>query len=313
MRPPCSIVIPTYNARDLVDRCLLSLLPAVEIGHDEIIVVDDGSTDDTTAMLLEKYPDVHVEPLDLNQGFGAACNIGVERSNYNLVLLLNNDIVVSEGFLDPLTSHFNNPAVFAANAAVFKKDGATPGGGLVRGYLHYGLLRLRWAEKQDERKQKTLTLYANGAATIIDRKKYQSLNGFDPIYHPFYSEDLDISYRAYQRGWVVVFEPASTVIHDHSVTITGNHAPDYISYISKRNRIIFVLKNISGRSRLMVCSFWLAVRFLGCILTMDGIFFRAIRDVINKIPEIIRARDEDRSRYLSDEKIKKMTSQWYLK
>jgi len=313
MRPPCSIVIPTYNARDLVDRCLLSLLPAVEIGHDEIIVVDDGSTDDTTPMLLEKYPDVRVEPLDLNQGFGAACNIGVERSKHNLVLLLNNDIVVSEGFLEPLTSHFNNPAVFAANAAVFKKDGSTPGGGLVRGYLHYGLLRLRWAEKQDERKRKSLTLYANGAATLIDRKKYQSLNGFDPIYFPFYSEDLDISYRAYQRGWLVVFEPASSVVHDHSVTITGNHAQDYISYISKRNRIFFVLKNISGRSRLMVCIFWLAVRFFGSILTMDRVYFRAIRDVINKIPEINRARKEDRTRYLSDERIIEMTSEWYLK
>ena len=224
--------------------------------------------------------------------------------------MLNNDIIVATDFLAPLISHFSDDNVFAVNAQVFQKDGKTPGGGLVRGYFHCGLLRLRWAESQDDRKHESLTLYANGAATIVDKGKFQDLGGFDRLFYPFYSEDLDISYRAYQHDWVVVYDPKSTVRHDHSVTISNQYSPDYISYISKRNRILFILKNVKSRFILTICIIWLGLRFIGSMLILDRVFLKAMYDATKKAPEIRAKRRSIRGDFMSDKEILAMTSNW---
>ena len=234
----CSIIIPTWNARPLMDRCLRSILAHVDKENTEIIVVDDGSTDNTVGHISKSFPEVVLECHQENKGFGVSCNDGVARATHDIIILLNNDIIADGPFIAPLLHHFSDNKVFAVNAQIFQRDGYTPGGGLVRGFMHCGLLRLRWAEAKEAREHGGLTLYANGAATAIKRDKFLQLGGFDSLYAPFYSEDLDLSYRAYQRGWVVHYEPQSWLRHDHSETINKDFTPEYITLISKRNRIL---------------------------------------------------------------------------
>ena len=163
---------------------------------------------------------------------------------------------------------------------------------------------------ESEREHGGLTLYANGAATAIHREKYLKLEGFDSLYCPFYSEDLDLSYRAYQRGWRVLYEPRSVVLHDHSVTISTAYDAGYIAGISKRNRILFVWRNIRDRRILFQHAVWMFLRVIGALVSMDLVFLKALIGACRKLSTVWRKRRQAPSAVVPDREILYMTSQW---
>lgn len=306
----CSIVIPTWNAGILVERCLRALKDHGEADRAEILVVDDGSTDDTVERIRAACPDSVLIKHDENRGFAAACNTGVSRAVHGVVVLLNNDVVATGPFLDPLLSHFCDERVFAVNPRVYQAGDGRPGGGLVRGAMHCGLLRLRWAERESLREARALTLYANGAAMAVSRAKYLALGGFDTLYAPFYSEDLDLSYRAYQRGWSVLYEPESRLTHEHGATIGARHDRALIDRVSSRNRILFVWRNVRDLRFLALHAFWMTARSLGAVLKGDLTFPAALMDASRRMAPVMERRRSDPDPVVSDREILESTSGW---
>ncbi len=309
-RERCSIVIPTWNAGFLVERCLRSLKDHGEADRAEIVVVDDGGTDDTAERMRATFQDAVLVRHDGNRGFAAACNTGVSRATNDVVVLLNNDVVATGPFLDPLLSRFRDERVFAVNPRVYQAGDGRPGGGLVRGAMHCGLLRLRWAERESLREGRALTLYANGAAMAVSRSKYLALGGFDTLYAPFYSEDLDLSYRAYQRGWTVLYVPESRLTHEHGATIGARHDPAFIDRVSTRNRILFVWRNVRDRRYLASHAFWMLARSLGAVLKGDLTFPRALMDATRLVDAVRTRRRSDPEPVVSDREILGSTSGW---
>ena len=109
-----SIIILNWNGVDLLRVTLPSVIAAVKhtgVDH-EIIIVDDGSHDESVDLVRTKFPTVNLVPLAENHGFGEACNIGVKHSRNPIVIMLNNDMIVAENFLEPLLSVFTEPDVF---------------------------------------------------------------------------------------------------------------------------------------------------------------------------------------------------------
>lgn len=306
----CSIVIPTWNAGPLVERCLRSLKDHGEADRAEIIVVDDGGTDDTVDRITAGWPDVILVRHEENRGFAAACNTGVTRSAHDVVVLLNNDVAATGPFLDPLLAHFRDERVFAVNPRVYQAGDGRPGGGLVRGAMHCGLLRLRWAERESERVSGGLTLYANGAAMAVSRDKYLALGGFDTLYAPFYSEDLDLSYRAYLRGWIVRYEPESRLDHDHGATIGARYDRALIDRVSARNRILFVWRNVRDGRYLIQHAFWMIARSLGAVLKGDPTFPGALADAARLRNAVMKRRRSDPDPVVTDREILRSTSRW---
>lgn len=273
-------------------------------------MVDDGSTDDTVAGISTAFPETVLVRHDENRGFAAACNTGVAGASHGIVVLLNNDVVATEPFLDPLLTHFRDEQVFAVNPRVYQAGEDRPGGGLVRGTMHCGLLRLRWAESESLRETGGLTLYANGAATAVSRDKYLSLGGFDRLYAPFYSEDLDLSYRAYQRGWVVRYEPESRLTHDHGATIGARFEQVHIDRVSMRNRVLFVWRNVRDGRYLVQHAFWMIARTLGALFKGDKTFLGALADAALLKDTVMKRRRSDPVPVVSDRDILRVTSRW---
>ncbi len=246
MKKKISVIIPNWNGKDLLKKNMPPLLHALKFyeSPSEIIIVDDGSTDDSVPFLKSNYSQIKVIELGENRGFSAAANEGVKSSKGDFFLLLNSDIEVTETFLDPLLLHFEDKSVFAVASKAVAGDKKSILSGRCGIEFKRGLLQMKREEGEGKL---SYTFRASGGHSVFDRAKFLELGGFDELFSPFYSEDEDICYRAWKRGWKVIYEPSSTVIHCHQSTIGKAFNKSYIELVFRRNKLLFFWKNITDR------------------------------------------------------------------
>jgi glycosyltransferase involved in cell wall biosynthesis len=194
---PISVVIPTWNARELLDMSLPPLIDAIyyyEPGG-EIIIIDNNSTDDTRTHLKEHFPQVRVIKMPRNEGFAKAVNRGIIESQHPTVILLNNDMVVEKNFILPLIEPFDKePEVFGISAQIYFIDKNKPRWetGKVHMCWELGSLSLFHLYRWDDQYVYPVA-YAGGGASAYDRNKLLALGGFDEkIFEPIYIEDVDL-------------------------------------------------------------------------------------------------------------------------
>ncbi len=247
-----SVVIPSWNGRELLEKYLPPLIQALAFHPDnEIVLVDNGSTDGTAPLVRERFPTVRVLELERNLGFGGGANAGVRHARNDVVVLLNNDMRVDPGFLPPLLEAFADPAVFAVSCQIFFGDPnkLREETGLTEGMWRHGGLHVR--HRTDPAIQDLYPcFYGGGGSCAFDRRKFLELGGFDPLFEPFYYEDTDLGYQAWKRGWKVFYQPRSIVYHEHRGTIGRCFSPAHIERVIKKNRLLWSWKNIHEWPRL---------------------------------------------------------------
>ncbi|HWZ30422.1 MAG TPA: glycosyltransferase [Bryobacteraceae bacterium] len=247
-----SIVIPNWNGRGLLAKYLPSVIAAAErCPGSEVIVVDNGSTDDSVQFLLENFSKVRLIALDENLGFGGGSNEGFKHAVNEVVVLLNSDMRVEPDFLQPLLDGFTDDRVFAVACQIFfsdpnKKREET---GLTEGWWQQGSLRVGHRIEPGIRELYPC-FYGGGGSCAFDRQKFLDLGGFDKLLAPFYLEDTDLGYMAWKRGWKVLYQPASVVYHEHRGTIGRRFSDAYIQGVLKKNFLLFTWKNIHECRRL---------------------------------------------------------------
>ncbi len=247
-----SVVIPSWNAKDLLAKYLPSVVEATAGNPaNEILVVDNGSTDGSAEFVRSAFPGVKVLALAENRGFGGGSNAGIAAAANDVVVLLNNDMRVERDFLAPLLEGFRDPDVFAVSCQIFFSDPNKPREetGLTQGRWQDGALRVR--HRIDPQVDELFPcFYGGGGSCAFDRKKFLQLGGFDPIYEPFYLEDTDLGYMAWKRGWKALYQPRSVVYHEHRGTIGRRFSAQQIEGVLKRNYALFAWKNIHELRRL---------------------------------------------------------------
>ena len=293
--PPqsASIVIPNWNGRDLLEKFLPTVVAACG-PSDEIIVVDNASDDGSAQFLRERFPTVRVLEMDRNHGFGGGSNAGVRAARHSVVVLLNNDMRVTPGFVSALLAGFNDPNVFAVSAQIFFSDPARrrEETGLTAGWFSNGFFRVR--HDIGDRIQKPFpAFYAGGGSSAYDRDKFLELGGFDPLFEPFYLEDTDLSYNAWRRGWKVLYQPQARVFHEHRGTIGKHFSPQTIQSYLQKNYVLMAWKNLHKSTWMWSHLFHLyGHMLLNCLgwttetRTTIGAFVQALR----KFPQALRAR-----------------------
>ena len=295
-----TVVIPNWNGCDLLERYLPTVVEALAGNpENEIIVVDNGSTDGSADFVRERFPSVRVLALDSNLGFGGGSNAGFRAATNDIVVLLNSDMRVLPDFLAPLLERFNDEKVFAVSCQIFFSDPAKlrEETGLTQGWWENGGLRVR------HRDDKAVTgaypcFYGGGGSCAYDRRKFLELGGFDHLLRPFYLEDTDLGYLAWKRGWKVLYEPRSVVYHEHRGTIGKRFTQSQIDLVLNKNFILFCWKNIHEWPRLWSHFFF---TFAGAVL---GVFFGDSLERANlqglwraflQLPEALRARTRARA------------------
>ena len=217
--PRASIVIPVYGQFARTLACLRALAAHPPASRAEVIVVDDGSSDETPDALP------HVDGLRYhkraeNGGFIAACNDGAALARGEYVVFLNNDTIPQPGWLDALLQTFDDHAnVGLVGAQLLYPDGRLQeAGGVVfsdgSGW-NYG----RRAAREDCSYAYVRDCdYASGAAIALPRALFAELGGFAHAYAPAYYEDTDLAFAVRARGLRVVYQPDSVVVHDEGGT-----------------------------------------------------------------------------------------------
>lgn len=232
------MVITCWNGRKLLERNLPSVIKATENPANkiiEIIVVDDGSTDESVE-LIEQLA-IRVIQHEKNLGYSAVCNTGVKEASGDLVVILNSDVIPSENFLESVLPHFADEKVFAVSF----NEGKFGPGKLV---WKKGFLEIEGGG--DIPKKTASTDWPSGGSSIFRKAYWEKLGGMDKIFLPFYFEDIDLGIRARKAGLKCLWEPRAEVEHEHEATINSyNFKQKYIDGIKQRNQLLLTWKNIN--------------------------------------------------------------------
>lgn len=217
--PRASIIVPVYNQLAYTLGCLQALAQCGDTASFEIIVVDDGSSDDT-ARVIAAIPGLRFQRNPHNLGFIGACNAGAAFARGDYLVFLNNDTAVQAGWLDALLRTFvEHPDTGLAGSKLVYPDGRLQeAGGIVfsdgSGW-NYG----RFDDPADPRYNYVREAdYCSGAAIALRRHLFESLAGFDSRYTPAYYEDTDLAMRVRERGLKVRYQPASVVVHFEGIS-----------------------------------------------------------------------------------------------
>jgi len=293
-----SVVIPSYNGREILPQCLVRLLDTSP--RPDVTVVDDGSTDGTVDMLRSDYPDVRLVALPNNAGFSAAVNAGVSATTSDLVMLLNNDVHVSAGLADGLLPAFEDPSVFAVTPRIVLPGMSDIDEGAKTGFWHHGLF---FTDQIQGVTAQRPVLYATGCAAVYRRSMLDELGGFDEAYSPFYWEDADLGYRAWKRGWRTLYEPGVVVHHRHSTSIS-RQPKRFVQTVKSRNSLLFIWRNIEDGRLLRTHRRWLPLVLARRCTAGDIDFLRGWRQACLRRREADAARLADSAhRKLSDRSI----------
>lgn len=234
-----SVVIPVYKKTDDFVANLKHNLPYLT-GY-ELIVVND----DPTASIQDQMKAFPVTLIEnrTNLGFAGAVNRGIEAGTQPYVLLLNSDVLLSNRDLEKTLAHFKqDDQLFAVALAQKESDGSIVGKNEL--YWKDGLLQHRRAPDLKPGENG----WAEGGSSVFRRDLLQKLNGLDPIYKPFYWEDIELSYRAKKHGYHTIFDPTATVLHHHESTIGTYWSRRAIDVIATRNQILTSWKYLGDTS-----------------------------------------------------------------
>lgn len=244
---PVTLAVLNWNGADLLERYLPTLLEAARHwpAPTQVLVADNGSTDDSVAFVRERFPSIDVLELGVNLGFSLGCNRAVAAARHEHIILLNSDVGVAPDFIAPLMRHLERPEVFASTPRMLNASGSRVVCSAIKGEFVHGQFGQRWAVRdgRDLFDTPCPTLYATGAAMAFRRTHFEALGGFSDVYSPFYWEDVDLSYRAWKRGLEVVYDPASVIRHEVSASMERGEVPKH-RYL-RRNTYLFQWSNLT--------------------------------------------------------------------
>ena len=226
-RPAISVVVVTWNCRELALDCLRSIFGGGNSCAFEVIVVDNASADGTTEAVASEFPQAKVVRNPENRGFAAACNQGIELSRGELVFLLNPDCVLPERALDELVEWAGRlPEAGVIGPKLLNPDGTLqpscrrfprPMAALFRSTILGRIFaRNRWTDEylmaDFDHARPAEVDWVSGAAMLIRRQALEQVGLLDEGFF-WGSEDVDLCKRMWDAGWKVYYVPSPAIVH----------------------------------------------------------------------------------------------------
>lgn len=268
-----SAVVVSFNSADYLPDCLRSLRSE---GVDEVVVVDNASTDGSAGVVSACDPAATVVEAGGNLGFGSAANLGVARTFADHVLILNPDAVVEPGTMKALSDALDRdqglavvgPRMENLDGSLYPSVRRFPNLTVAFGHAFLGLV---WPANPYTRRYRMLDWdhdslsadvdWVSGACMLVRRSAFDVIGGFDEAYF-MYVEDVDLCWRLGNAGWRIGYEPGGRVVH--AVGGSSRSVPYRMIAQHHRSLLRFVSKSTDGARRgvVPVVAAGLAVRTL---------------------------------------------------
>lgn len=254
---PVAVIILNWNGAKLLRRFLPSVMTNTDPDLARIIVVDNGSTDNSLEVLKNEFPDVEVMAFDSNYGFAGGYNKAIAGVDNKYVVLLNSDVETPGGWLNPLYEFLEtHPHVGAVQPKIMsyndktKFEYAGAAGGLLdkNGYPYCRGRIFAYVETDHGQYDAAPSsiFWASGAAMTVRREVYVKAGGLDSEFFA-HMEEIDLCWRMQLMGYRIFAVPASRVYH------LGGGSLDYKNprktYLNFRNNLLMMYKNLPDKSR----------------------------------------------------------------
>ncbi|MCA6449313.1 MAG: glycosyltransferase family 2 protein [Chitinophagaceae bacterium] len=282
--PSVAVVILNYNGRQHLENFLPSVL-ASTYGNLRVVVADNASTDDSLVFLREAYPSVEVLTHPRNEGFAGGYNWALKRVTADYYVLLNSDVQVTPGWIEPLITLMEADARIAAaqpkllsyrEPELFEYAGAA--GGWID-HLGYPFSRGRIFDvcETDTHQYDTAEpiFWASGAAMFVKAAVYHELGGLDDSFFA-HQEEIDLCWRMQLAGYRIWSCPQSVVYHVGAGTLPRGGRKVFLNF---RNNLLMLCKNLPWQEKVWKLPFRIGLDALSAwkgLFTGDIYFFTAI-------------------------------------
>ena len=245
-----TFVVVNFNGRQYLEGCL----SAIEAqGEASVIIVDNGSEDDSKAVIKRGFPGIRLIENAENVGFAGAANQGAEAAQSKYVAFVNTDVVLSDDWLRTILSVFENEDdVACVGSRLLNKDGDKIDfdGGTINFY-GFGQ-QVRFGSPIDPETEKTLkpleeTSFACAGAMVVDREAFLQVGGFDESFFAYF-EDVDLGYRLWLSGYRVMLTREALGYHVHHGTSSEILSDASMAFLAEKNALTFVLKNFEEKN-----------------------------------------------------------------
>ncbi len=243
-----SVLIVNYNGRALLPDCLAALArQSLHPNQYEIVMVDNGSADDSISYVREVYPAVRIVEAGCNLGFAEGNNVAARHAQGEWLALINNDAIADERWLETLLAAAGRESAPCVAGKMLNPDGTRVdfGGGVMNLWGRAFAPEEGWTHNPAADIPRDL-FFACGGAMLIRRDLFLGVGGFDPAFVAYF-EDVDLGWRLHLAGHKVWYEPAATVRHLGSTT--GKRFPVEQRYtLSEANALRALIQNYEERT-----------------------------------------------------------------
>jgi len=293
-----SILIPTHNGIRHLEQCLASVCRHAP-RNTQILVVDDGSSDNTSAWLAEQYPHVEVLTLSASRGFVGAVNAGLQRVRGDIVELLNNDTEVCPGWAEKCLPHFDDPSVGSVAPLVLRMadPGIIDSAGQSYHICGWATDRGYGRPLTDEFLTPCEVFGPCASAGFYRREALTRVGGLLPEFEA-YLDDVDLSFRLRWAGYRCMYEPQARVHHHRSASY-GQLPGERLVRLLSRNEELVWWNNMPADAMLLgvpAHAAYLTVRLLRCAASGRlGPFLRGKMQALAGVRQIRQRRQEVRN------------------
>ena len=253
---PIAVIILNWNGHDLLNEYLPQVVATTDSAVADIIVADNGSTDNSVELLKTKFPDVKLLQFDTNHGFAQGYNLAIEQTQYKYTILLNSDVATAPGWITPLYEYMEaNPNVGACQPKLlaykqkdeFEYAGAS-GGFIDRNGYPYCRGRIFGTVEKDHGQYDDVisVFWATGAALMIRSQVYLTAGGLDKDFFA-HMEEIDLCWRVLLMGYDIKVVPQSVVYHLGGGSLPASNPRK--TYLNFRNNLLMLHKNLPETTR----------------------------------------------------------------
>lgn len=255
MRNKTAIIILNWNGEKLLREFLPSVVKNTNPDIARVIVADNASSDGSLELLHREFPHVELLRFDQNYGFAGGYNRAITEVEAEIVVLLNSDVEVAEGWLEPLVQLLNDNSKVAAvqpkikayqNKNKFEYAGACGGFIDILGFpFCRGRIMDVTEEDHGQYDDVAEVFWCSGAALCIRKDAYFQAGGLDELFFA-HMEEIDLCWRLRNRGWSLKVNPASVVYHLGGGSLPMNHPKKL--FLNYRNNLLMLYKNLDKRT-----------------------------------------------------------------